>query len=287
LLFPAVVLFVLVLLWKYSLKGKELLKALSVAAVIGFLFSGWFYIYHFVEDGTILFFNRDPAGGLSFANQPPSFYLATGLQDFRLFKAPVRENFANQLFPIFYSDTWGDYWGFFSAAHNPEQLSLYVDPGAGLSSIAAYLGRVNLVSTLVSLVLLFGVIAGFRSLTAFLFQKFGPLKDKQKLLFALIALIILLSAVGYFWFVVSYPNELLELTGLDGSTLVVQKGDTIKASYMIQVFVLLPLLFSSVLQSLRNRSTPLFYGLLILLAAIFLHNLPAVLTHYPGARFFQ
>src|SRR5579862_8457607 len=58
-----------------------------------------------------LAFNRGGARGLSLGNETGRFYF--GLGDGRLFTEPLRPNFPNELIPIFYSETWGDYWEFF------------------------------------------------------------------------------------------------------------------------------------------------------------------------------
>ena len=45
------------------------------------------------------------------SNPAPSFYLGSG--NGNLFSDPIRGAFPNQLLPILYSETWGDYWGYF------------------------------------------------------------------------------------------------------------------------------------------------------------------------------
>ena len=53
-------------------------------------------------------FNRRPAESFALSNQPQTFYLGGSAQ--LLFNNPIRPNFPNQFFPIFYSELWGDYW---------------------------------------------------------------------------------------------------------------------------------------------------------------------------------
>lgn len=111
-LYPAV--FLLLLLGRrndvtFAKRFSIIFLTFSLAAIIG----GWFYVYLFLEFGSFTAFNVD-AQTFSFSNQPFSFYRNTGFKDFLLFKSPTRKTFDNQFFPVFYSEIWGDYWGFFT-----------------------------------------------------------------------------------------------------------------------------------------------------------------------------
>ena len=100
-------------------------------------------------------FNRK-AQNFSFSNLPASFYRNTGLGNFLLFKSPTRKTFDNQFFPIFYSETWGDYWGYFVFVR---EKTLFGKAG-NQSEITPYLGHVNLASVFPSLLMLGGLLLG-------------------------------------------------------------------------------------------------------------------------------
>ena len=106
-----------------------------------------FYIYLYSTSGSAISFNKDPMK-FSFSNQPNYFYNPINEDALKIFTKPIRGNFDNQLFPILYSDLWGDYWGYFSfTSSNLEQ-------GRNQLLIGDYLARVNLISLLPTFVLI-------------------------------------------------------------------------------------------------------------------------------------
>ena len=123
---------------------------------------GWFFAHLDARYGSLTAFNRSGVAGFSFANQPTRFYVGSG--DPFLFTHPVRPAFSNQALPIFYTETWGDYWCYFVVAGRKQSTGEWVsglpfrfafEPRrvpAGLMTnrfrMAPYLGRVNLVSLL-------------------------------------------------------------------------------------------------------------------------------------------
>ncbi|GAB4396198.1 MAG: hypothetical protein OHK0052_17250 [Anaerolineales bacterium] len=116
-LLPALLLLPLLMLWARRRFDWGLLRTLAVGALGAALIGGWFYAWLLIRYDTLTAFNLKTPG-FSFANQPYKFYRHTGLQDWELFRVPVRENFANEFMPIMYSDTWGDYWGYFVFIRN-------------------------------------------------------------------------------------------------------------------------------------------------------------------------
>jgi hypothetical protein len=58
------------------------------------------------------------------------------------------------------------------------------------------------------------------------------------------------------------------------------QGDTIKASYLLHVLVVLPLLGAEFLEGVQARNPRVYYVCLILLGLTFAHNLPAMITRY-------
>lgn len=151
-------------------RWKQIVVAGALAALIG----GWFYLFLTVNYGTPMAFNRNPGKEL-----PPLTFF-TGLGSGALFSTPVRRSFDNQVWPILYSDTWGDYWLFWA---NPSRSS--VDPLR-----VALLARMNVVNALTTVVF---AVALIRSLP----------QRRNALLF----LVIGLTMAGFLFFLIRYPNK--------------------------------------------------------------------------------
>ncbi len=251
LLFPSIVLFAVMLLITKRRESLPFIRAISTSFVIAFLVGGWFYVFQFMRYGTATTFNRSPASMFSLSNQPLDFYFGIGLE--QLFSSPIRPFFPNQFIPIFYSEIWGDYWGYFVVTEN------------NLTTIGHYLGTVNLVSIIPTMILFAGLILGF-IYSIKTFHHSSNDGDRRMVMFSFVQLIITVSFAGYLWFLIRYPN--------------LGKGDTIKATYTLHALALLPLLASEFLEGVRYRNKCLYAFLLILVAAVFLHNLPATITHY-------
>ncbi|GAB4578779.1 MAG: hypothetical protein Fur0022_15160 [Anaerolineales bacterium] len=275
-LFPALAVFVVLQKFYTSWsQWKTWASALSLSFAIAFLVGGWFYLSLFARYGTVTAFNRAPQTSFSFSNQPAEFYTGLGLD--QLFTLPVRSAFPNQFFPIFYSELWGDYWGYFVVAGRDTRTNELLvgslqEPRwsrtpmpdwfvTNKEEVAPYLGRVNLLALLPSLLLFAGLALGLYHLARF-FRQANPTEAGN----ALLTLILLASLAGYFWFLVRYPNP--------------GKGDTIKASYMLHIFPILALLAGQVLHSFLKTSSIKRLSTIFILTGITLHNLPAMITHY-------
>ena len=253
-------------------------KVLGLSLVLATAVGGWFYFYLRSSQGSFTPFNRPPAAKFSFGNQPPEFYF--GLSPGLLFKAPVRANFPNQLIPILYSEIWGDYWGFFSVSSTDTRTSGHIN-GRGLAdiletgsrptwletnydSMGAYLGRVNLVSLLPSLLALtsFGVVAA----TTLGWRVKRRAIPNQRIMLGFLLLVITATLAGYMWFLIMYPS--------------LGKGDTIKATYILHIFPLVGVIVGVVLQHVEERSRFLYRLLMGALCLVFLHNIATMVTHY-------
>jgi hypothetical protein len=222
---------------------------ITVSFAISAVVAGWFYIHLYLNYGSFTAFNTT-SQGFSLANLSPDFFRMSGLRDFQIFKNPVRPLFDKGFFPIFYSDIWGDYWGYFTFHKN----------GDNFASVVPYLGQVNLFSIIPSVIFLLGAGMGilqmFRRDIAF---------DPQKLGSALITLIVVTSLAGFMWFVISYfPTTPLVL----------------KASYIIQLFIVLLFPAAEFLEIIRSKSQFTYWIIVATLAIIFAHNLPAMITNY-------
>ena len=251
--FPAILVFlVFVFLWNRS-AAINYTKMIAVSFAISALVGGWFYIHLYLSYGSFTAFNMKPQG-FSLASLPPGFFRTSGLKDFQIFKNPVRPLFDNGFFPLFYSDTWGDYWGFFTYH---KQILGFSDNSA---TVAPYLGQVNLFSIIPSILLLLG--AGFGLLQLFRRNTF---LDPGKLALALIILIAFASLAGFMWFVISYFSA-------DPSVL--------KATYIIQLFIALLFPAAEFLELVRSKSQWSYWAIIAVLGIVFVHNLPAMITNF-------
>ncbi len=268
LLFPALAFWVLLLRVYQGRQsgalGRTVLQSLCLAILIG----GWFYVVLAWRYGSPLAFNRDPSPIFRFSNQPATFYTGIGLD--QLFRAPVYPAFANQLIPVFFSETWGDYWAHF--VYTRSHTIFASDNGVSLN----YLGRVNFVSLVPTIVLTGGMITGCVHMLRFIRPSNRVSSDLAESLerkdmlnrhafFGLLVISILISLGSYIWFLIGYPNP---------------RGDTVKATYMLHIFPLLAILASEFLRQVRSRSVALYWLLMGLLLLVFLHNLPVVITRF-------
>ncbi len=149
-------------------------KQVMVAGLLAAFMGGWFYVFLTAEYGTPMAFNREPGKALP----PLTFFTGTG--NGALFSAPVRKSFDNQVWPILYSDTWGDYWLFWAV---PSRST--VDPAQ-----VALLAQMNLVNLLPTAVVIYALARSIR-----------------RRRYALLYLVIGLTMVGFLFFLIRYPNH--------------------------------------------------------------------------------
>ena len=257
-LYPGVF-FALIMQPKEKISLTKHLSVIFIAFGIAALVGGWFYLYLYFEYGTVTAFNLN-SNGFAFSNQPLSFYRNTGLGNFLLFESPTRKTFDNQFFPIFYSEIWGDYWGHFVFVRDKSPIGAIY---GNQNQITPYLGRVNLVSLLPTVLFFAGFIKAGENLVQLIHRKNY---DLNKIAFGYLVIAIVISFLGYGWFLIKYP--------------VIPKGTTIKATYMIQIFVLLPFLGAEFLEYIRLKTTRTYVLILCLLGLVFIHNLPATFSRY-------
>ena len=252
-LFPAIFLLLgLVFLWD-RIAAVNYAKMLAVSFAISALVGGWFYIHLYLTYGSFTAFNIEPQR-FSFASLPSGFFTTSGLKDFQIFKAPVRPLFDKGFFPLFYSDVWGDYWGFFTYH---QQILGYPDNSA---TVVPYLGQVNLFSILPTVLLLLGI--GWGILQLF---KRNIVSSPENLSLALITLIAIVSLAGFMWFVINYyPAD----------------ASVIKATYIIQFFIALLFPAAGFLEVVRAKSRVVYWVIVLALTIVFVHNLPAMITNF-------
>ena len=245
-----------------------------LAMAIGLVLGGWFYLHFYRAYGSPVAFNRR-APPFSFANQPASFYLGVG--GTALFRDPVRPSFRRELWPKLYAETWGDHEcyflvygrdtrnGVFAAGYLLEKALSRGTPAwmdTNRYRINGYLGRVNLVSLLPSALLVAGLLAGLATLGRVALRPVLPDRERAR---AALALLAVVSVVGYLLLLVVYPSE---------------TGDTVKATYLIHVFPFAAVLAADLLERLNRRFPGLVRAFVILLAAIAAHNVGTLVTRY-------
>ena len=144
-----------------------------------------------------------------------------------------------------YSDLWGDYWGYFVFT------SRFLDVGRDQMIIGEYLGRVNRISFITTAIILIGFIVNL-------------IKNKN-LTVSYINVSIFISFIGYLWFVFRYPTS--------------GQGDTIKSTYMVQLFNLM--IFSTSLFLEKLKSKKIYFLIISILTIIFFQNFESYLSHFP------
>jgi hypothetical protein len=264
----------LISVWLAALRDRDRHKIAIGLAGLGLALAagGWFYGWLWLSQGSPLAFNQAAALQWTLADEPVDFYTGTG--NGRLFTDPIRPAFPNQLIPIFYAETWGDYWGFFAIyGRDPTTGSYVIGPSfqdalaktpltieTNRFTLNEYLGRVNFIGLLPSALALIALGAAAIRLPA-LARPATPLTPAE-VIPAMAVLVIAISAIGYFWFLIRFPAP--------------GKGDTIKATYMLQIFPPLALLTADFLRRIRVPPAALLAAWAVLMA----HNLPAMITHF-------
>ena len=230
--------------------SKELnikyLKLWSLSAFFGAAFSSWFYINLFLRYGTFTPFNLDRRG-FSFSNQKLNFYIPNSEHFQYLFTKPIRPHLDNQFISILYSDLWGDYWGYFTFT------SRFLDIGRNQLAIGDYFARINIISAFTSIVIVALCIKTFR-------------KYKSRFIVQYLKLAIFCSFIGYLIFAIAYPDA---------------TSDTVKATYIIQLFHLMVFTASIYLNYLEKINKKIYISIISFLVIAYIHNFQSYLSHFP------
>ena len=149
-------------------------------------------------------------------------------------------------------------WKVYESEDSPAVLTNY-------HTMSRYLGRVNLVSLLPTALLLFSMFWAMAGcLTRRKLEQEASLQKQTKLF---LLTVIILSFSSYLWFLILYPD--------------IGKGDTIKASYQLHIFPLMAIIAGFLLHEIAQKSKVLFYGILLSLLLVAVHNFYAMVTHFP------
>ena len=284
---------------------------LAAVLAIAFVLGGWFYVSLFVRFGSATAFNRPPQPGPYLLRQPASFYTSFPIRT--ITRRPIVHELARRLVPQFYSDLWGDYYLIFA---------VYGQDGRGrlihgrplltrlrsgeriynnLDFMVRHMARNNVVSIVPTVVSLVGIGYGTFLLARIIVGAIGGVppspctqgegggegtspsqrttlsptlslstgRGSEALALAMFTTAILATAAGYLWFLIGYT---------DGT------GDTIKATYMLQVFPFGAILSAAVFDLLlrAGRSSWMYWTMLVAMLAVATHNSPAYFSRYFG-----
>ena len=238
--------FVIILYYFEPNLRKQYFKFMFIVFIVSMVIIMPFYINLFFNNGSVISFNKEPEP-FNFNNQPSTFYNPINDDISKIFTKPIRGNLDNQLFPILYSDLWGDYWGYLAFTSN------YLNQGRNQLEIGNYLARVNIISLLPTFILVSGLFA-IRN------------NEKYNVLIKYIRYSILITFIGYLWFLIKYPE--------------IPSGDTIKSTYIIQMFHLIAFTSSLYLEKIKEKNKPFFTFVIFCLLAVFTHNISSMMSHF-------
>lgn len=213
---------------------RALWTAASLAGVVAVVSLPWF-VHQARSHGNPFAFNRPAPKESFFTRRPASFY--TSLDVEAVFSHPYAPNYLNHLWPVVYTDWWGDYWRYFELPYEnistPPQLpARYENPRVRQS-------YVGLAPSLVA-------VAGFFGLLVL------GIRRVQPALLLLPATIVLLG-LAFLAFQISYPHP---------------DGDTIKATYLLDAVAPLGVCAAWALSSLRKAGRLVMMAVLLVLAYV-------------------
>jgi len=155
-----------------------------------------------------------------FKRQPLSFYFQPGLS--AVFTHPIRPAAGNRLFPVLYSDYWGDYWAYWVANHKTD-----VDLRFWIKMLSAQ----NALAIIPTLILLSGYVAlSWRSLRAE--------SHSATACYLPISALALVGAGLFVYFAIAIPSR---------------QTDQVKATYLCYLMPCLPMGGAFVLDALVKR----------------------------------
>ena len=214
------------------LSRRRFVAASALVAVLLVLTLPWF-VHQGVSHGNPFAFNRPAPHESFFSRRPASFY--TSFDVGSVFSHPYAPHFLNHLWPVAYTDWWGDYWRYFEIpAENistpPELPAKYENPRVRQS-------YVGLAPSLLA-------VAGFVGILVV-----GVRRRDPALL--LVPAAIVLLGLEFLVFQISYPHS---------------DGDTIKAAYLLNAVAPLAVCAAWTLISLGRAGRLVMMAVMLLLA---------------------
>ena len=216
------------------------------SSLIGIVLSSWFYIKLYLNYGSLTAFNMQPSYSI-FEKVNFNFFVPNFEQLNYLFYKPIRPYLNNQFFTILYSDLWGDYWGYFVFTSN------YLTLGRNQFLIGDYLANVQRISLITTFIIIL-----------FLFRTRRLKKDSFIIKYLNFSMFFTL--LGYLVFVLYFPTN---------------SGDTIKSTYIVQLFNLAVFSASIYFYKLKHTNKTIYNVIIILLISIFIFNFQSYLSHFP------
>ena len=211
----------------------------------------------------------------TWTHNPGSFY---NVYNSQLFSDPVRPGFTNEFFPLLYADTWGDYWGYFYIYGKDKRSPRYLDGyilneyakrgihpewlETNFYSARSYLADINIIALFPSLLMLAAMIYAAIPIHSIKHRQFTRTAKIQLFLLT----IVIISGAVFFISAIIFPGA--------------GTGNTIKPTYILQVFPPLAILTAIIWQPIVHKSKTAAGMLLLLLYACWLFIMPALISHY-------
>jgi hypothetical protein len=181
---------------------RERATLLACAALVGVtaVISAPWFVHQARTYGNPLAFNRPAPDEPFFSRRPASFYTSLDVEE--VFSRPYAPHFLNHLWPVIYSDWWGDYWRFFEVPR--ELVSTPPDLPAKYEAPRVRQSYVGIVPSLLA-------AFGFCALLV------RGLRRRESALLAVLGAVLFLG-LQFLLFQIAYPHA---------------DGDTIKAAYLL------------------------------------------------------
>jgi Dolichyl-phosphate-mannose-protein mannosyltransferase len=211
--------------------AKTLWPASALVGVVLALSLPWF-IHQARVHGNPFAFNRPAPDTPLFERRPASFYVSLDID--AVFSRPYAPNFLNHLWPVTYSDWWGDYWRYFDLPYEnistPSELpAKYENPRVRQSYL--------------------GIVPSLFAAAGFVGVLLTGIRRKDPALLLIPASVVLLG-LAFLVFQISYPHA---------------DGDTIKAAYLLNAVAPLSVCAAWALASLRRAGRPVMIAVMALL----------------------
>ncbi|HEY6069188.1 MAG TPA: glycosyltransferase family 39 protein, partial [Gaiellaceae bacterium] len=225
---------ILALVWRGRLGGGRApgWTALSLLAVTLALSLPWF-VNQAVNHGSPFAFNR-PAPKQSFFSRRPAWFY-TSLDVGTVFTHPYATNYLNHLWPVMYSDWWGDYWRYFDIPYEnistPPLLPRRYEHPRVLQSYVGLLPSLLAVAGLVGLA-------------------FTGIRRRAPVLVVVAGSVVLLG-LQFLVFQIAYPHP---------------DGDTIKATYLLNAVAPLAVCASWAMSFVLRAGRLVMISIVLLLA---------------------
>jgi len=249
-----------------ALRRIEWKTALVTAATVVTI-AAPFYLTLIARYGSVTAFNREA--------KPTE--LSWSFHPLRAARMPFREELATRPLDILYADTFGDYWMYW-LVEGQRKNGLYVD-GLQLSqgiqagqyahnavAIRPYVSLVLKASLPLTILMLsaipFAIARGRRSAAS------GNVAGAASLL---VLLMILGTVIGYAWFVTRYSTT--------------ADTDTTKATYLIQMWPLLAILFGMMVDWIAGKSRAVAWVIVGIAVATVAINSGTFVSRYPAPIF--